>query len=381
MARPAKLIALLLAVLLAHALALEWLASQWQLSRPLQTMVAPMLTRQLLPQTPEPPPPAAPAPVQAPAAAQPGSLQVASAIPATETPQAEAPAPAASSPQAATSTPAAPTPQVAASEPGAPAPSTPTIAIAAAASAPVDTPALAPTVSSTASPVLTPSAAAPARAIDIWPPDTRLSYRVSGHFRGPIQGSAWVEWQHAEDHRYQVRLEVDIGLVGLAMTSQGLVTAQGLFPKAYEETTRTLMRRRVRSVLLEDQSIRLMGGASVPRPQSVQDTASQFVELTHRFATGQSKLQAGESVGFSLARPGGVDAWTYDISDAQTLNTPIMGALTVHQLQPRRIDRPRGDIQVEIWFAPSLAYLPARIRIAQGDDNYLDLVIERVEQK
>ncbi|MDP3511102.1 MAG: DUF3108 domain-containing protein, partial [Sulfuritalea sp.] len=127
--------------------------------------------------------------------------------------------------------------------------------------------------------------------------------------------------------------------------------------------------------------ITLQDGASVPRPASVQDTASQFVELTHRFATGKSKLQAGESVSFSLARPGGVDVWTYDISEAQTLDTPFLGALTVHQLQPRKIDKPRGDIQAEIWFASSLAYLPARIRITQGEDSHLDLVIERIEQK
>ncbi|MDO8280657.1 MAG: DUF3108 domain-containing protein [Burkholderiaceae bacterium] len=375
MARSAKLGALLLAVLLAHGLALEWLASQWQMSHTMQTMVAPMLTRQLLPETPAPPPEPAPAPAIQTAAA-PGPLQAAAALPA-----AEAPTPAASSPQAAASTPAAPDPQVTASEPAVPAAPTPTIALAAAATGPADTPTSAPT----SSPTLTTPAIAidtpAARTIDAWPPDTRLSYRVSGHFRGPIQGSAWVEWLHTEDHRYQVRLEVDIGLVSVGMASQGLVTAQGLFPKAYEEITRALMRRRVRSVKLDDRNITLQDGASVPRPASVQDTASQFVELTHRFATGKSKLQAGESVSFSLARPGGVDVWTYDISEAQTLDTPFLGALTVHQLQPRKIDKPRGDIQAEIWFASSLAYLPARIRITQGEDSHLDLVIERIEQK
>lgn len=373
MARSAKLGALLLAVLAVHGLALEWLASQWQMSRTMQTMVAPMLTRQLLPETPAPPPePAAPPAVQSPAAKVPGPLQVATAAPV-----AEAPTPAASSPQAPASMPAAPDLQTAATESAAQATPTPTIEVTAAATAPMNSPSASQALNPTPTSVATPAA----RTTDIWPPDTRLSYRVNGHFRGPMQGSAWVEWLHAEDHRYQVRLEVDIGLVSLTMASQGLVTAQGLFPKAYEEITRALMRRRVRSVKLEDQSITLMGGASVPRPASVQDTASQFVELTHRFATGLSKLQAGESVSFSLARPGGVDVWTYDISEAQTLNTPFMGALTVHQLQPRKLDKPRGDIQAEIWFAPSLAYLPARIRITQGEDNYLDLVIERVEQK
>ena len=43
--------------------------------------------------------------------------------------------------------------------------------------------------------------------------------------------------------------------------------------------------------------------------------------------------------------------------------------------------RPRGPIQAEIWFAPTLQYLPVRIRITQGADSYMDLLVETIEQR
>ena len=115
--------------------------------------------------------------------------------------------------------------------------------------------------------------------------------------------------------------------------------------------------------------------------QDVQDAASQFVELGHRFATGQLKLQAGGRVDFWLARPGGVDQWTYDVVGEETVHLPRLGAIQAFHLKPRPLNEPRGNISAEMWFAPSLQYLPVRIRIAQGADTYLDLLAETVEQK
>ena len=34
----------------------------------------------------------------------------------------------------------------------------------------------------------------------------------------------------------------------------------------------------------------------------------------------------------------------------------------------------------ELWFAPSLQYLPVRILITQGDNTFVDLIVEKIEQ-
>ena len=49
-------------------------------------------------------------------------------------------------------------------------------------------------------------------------------------------------------------------------------------------------------------------------------------------------------------------------------------------LKPRPIANPRGNITVEMWFAPSLQYLPVRIRVNMGEETYLDLMVDKIEQ-
>ena len=51
---------------------------------------------------------------------------------------------------------------------------------------------------------------APVAADFEWPPSTRLSYRLTGNYRGPVEGQAQVEWLRAGT-RYQVHMELSIG--------------------------------------------------------------------------------------------------------------------------------------------------------------------------
>ena len=82
-----------------------------------------------------------------------------------------------------------------------------------------------------------------------------------------------------------------------------------------------------------------------------------------------------------MALPGGVDEWTYDVVGEDTLHLPRLGAVRALHFKPRPLAKPRGPIQAEIWFAPTLQYLPVRIRITQGADSYMDLLVETIEQR
>jgi hypothetical protein len=350
-----RLLALLAAVLLMHVLAVQWLAAQLEQPGVLRPLATPLFTRVLQ--------------QEAPAAAPVAAVR---AVPRARPRPAVRTAP----PVA-----AAPTPEPAASEPAqAAAPTMPEVvpqpsdAQQAAASEPQPA-ANAGELAQAAAPASAPGASATA---DTWPADTRLNYRLGGQFRsGELHGSARVQWQR-EGERYQTRIDIDVTLLAsLVLTSQGEVTPQGLFPRAYEE----LRRSGPRAARLGDTSIVLNDGRGTLRPQGVQDTASQFVELSHRFATGQEALEVGRSVSLWLARPGGVDLWTYDIVGRETLQSTELGSIDAFHLKPRRITNPRGNITAEMWFAPSLQYLPVRIRVAMGDATYVDLVVEKIEQK
>ena len=212
---------------------------------------------------------------------------------------------------------------------------------------------------------------------DSWPTDTRLSYTLGGNFRGAISGSARVQWQRDGEH-YQVRVELDLsGVTIYSMTSQGQVTPQGLEPAVYEEKR---LGTQPQQVTMGAQTLRLTDGNRVNKPEETQDTASQFVELGHRFATGRAALEVGKTVQLWLARPNAVAEWTYDIAALDTLNSPQLGPIPAYHLKPRPLLKPSGPVTAEMWFAPSLQYLPVRIRITMNTDTWVDLQIEKIEQ-
>ena len=76
-----------------------------------------------------------------------------------------------------------------------------------------------------------------------------------------------------------------------------------------------------------------------------------------------------------LALPRRIDTWIYDVLDAEPVQTPF-GTLDTFHVKPRRPDNPDNVLTVETWVAPSLQYLPVRLRINQDTDTYLELVIE-----
>ena len=372
------LLVTLAVVLLLHALAIAFFSQFLQAPSLLAHMTAPMYTRTISVQAPAPestaPAPMAEAAPDRPTARietpqqaarrkaarppPPPRAAASQAPPAMERPAQtppEEPEPAASQALAAAS---APESTESAQAAGATPPAEP------AASAPAPAPAQA-----------SASAAAPAYLAQ-WPADTRLTYRLGGNYRGELHGNAQVLWQR-QGTRYQASVQIDLGLLlSMRFTSQGEITEQGLAPEVYEEQ----VRQRRRGVRIGE-DVRLNNGERVPRPRDVQDTASQFVEMGHRFATDPAALKPGSEIRLWLARPGGVDEWTYDVVGEDTLQLPRLGAVPAYHLKPRPLDKPRGPIQAEIWIAPTVQYLPVRIRLTQGPDTYMDLMVETIEQQ
>jgi hypothetical protein len=245
---------------------------------------------------------------------------------------------------------------------------------AAAAASAVDEAASAPMVAAVDS-------AASAPAAFEWPPSTRLTYSLSGNYRGEVSGGAMVEWVRA-GLRYQVHLDVWVGaqaapLVGRRMTSDGELTDQGLVPKRYDEETRALFREvRRRTIRFEPDRVVLPNGSERERPPALQDAASQFVQLTWLFTTRPDLLQPGRSVEVALALPTNVSHWAYDVLGKATVQTPI-GPVEAYHMKPRRQARPGGDLVAEVWFAPTLMYLPVRLLIRQDEATYIDMILDR----
>ncbi len=210
------------------------------------------------------------------------------------------------------------------------------------------------------------------------------SYRLKGDYRGEVHGSAQVEWINAGG-RYQVHIDVLIGpsfapLLRRSMSSDGLITAQGLEPLRYDELTRFGFSTRRNLVQFSPEVIKLSTGKEIATPAGVQDTASQFVQLTYRFMRDPGLLRAGTSIPIPLALPRRLYLWVYEVLSEESLHTPF-GEVRAHHLKPRRPDKPQDTLQAEIWFAPTLQYLPVRILITQSDGAYVDLMIESLPEQ
>jgi hypothetical protein len=237
-------------------------------------------------------------------------------------------------------------------------------------------------VAPSAEPASAATASAPAFA---WPPSTELSYQLTGDYRGPVDGTAKVRWVR-EGSRYQVHLDVAIGpslapLVQRRMSSDGVLTDAGLRPLRYDEETQIAFRSpRRATIVLDDLAVRLPSGAVLPRPEGVQDTASQFVQMTWMFLRDPARLTPGRTVDMPLALPRRVDLWVYDVLGTERLFTPAGEVEAVH-LKPRREARPGSDLTAELWVAPTLQYLPVRIVIRQDASTFVDLLIDRLPRQ
>lgn len=234
--------------------------------------------------------------------------------------------------------------------------------------------------SSSASPL--PSAAgasAPPGGFE-WPASTRLSFVLTGNFRGPVQGSAQVEWIRIGSH-YQVHLDLHVGpsfapLVTRQLTSDGEITAAGLTPRSFVQDTQVVLQARNQvAIAFGPDGVVLPNGERHAAVAGVQDTASQFVQLAYLFGTRPELLHVGGSIELPVAMPRQIDKVTYDMVGEETLTTDFGPVATLH-LKPRFDPKP-GELSAESWVAPQLRYLPVRIRIRQDAQTYVDLMIER----
>jgi hypothetical protein len=226
-----------------------------------------------------------------------------------------------------------------------------------------------------------PEPAASAPSAFEWPASTRLSYKLSGNVRGEVHGDAQVEWVR-QGSRYQVHLDLTVGIpiapmITRRMSSDGELTELGLAPRRYDEDTKVMFANRRRlTMLFEPDAVLMPNGERRPRFPGTQDTASQFVQLSWIFTTRPELLRTGNTVDFALALPRSVDRWVYDVLEEEPVATSF-GAVNAFHLKPRRVSRPGGELIAEVWFAPQLRYLPARIRIEQDRETFIDLVLSR----
>jgi hypothetical protein len=248
-------------------------------------------------------------------------------------------------------------------------------ASAAAAAASAAGPALA-SASAPAPAASAPVAGPPQPALD-WPPSTRLTYTLTGRYRnGPLYGKAQVDWRREGLH-YQVEFNLSVSpWFDQRLFSDGLIGEEGLEPRHYEELRKfPLGAPRYRSVEFDPEVVVLANGTRVPRLPQSQDSASQFVQFVWMFSSHPDWLQAGRMIYIPLALTTSLRTWAYRVGELETLDLPFGTIAAVH-LTPQLTNRRPNELPFEIWTAPTLQYLPVRIRVLLDEQNFAELSLD-----
>lgn len=375
--RAPVLLPLTAAVLAAHAWLL-WELPAWSnaAASPDPAINAPAFTtRSIAAPAPPPPPAAAPTPVDKPSA------------PAPRPPARPRPAPVSAAPlpaEPAAELPAEPAAEIADAAASEQAQETP-------AAAPVPDPATAPPPPPEPQPPAPPAPPRPEtlQGVQLVAPDgqrlpadtalpvklpapARLAFDVTGQAkRFEYSASAELLWQH-DGQSYQVRQQIKAFLVGTrAQTSSGQITAAGLVPRRFTDQSRS--EKSADFDFAAEQARFTPAASPAPIGAGAQDRISVFLQLSALLAAAPERYAAGSEITFTTVGSNDAERWTFRVHETETLELPL-GALPALRLE--RLPRHAGDQQATLWLAPSLGYLPARIRLTQANGDFADLRLQ-----
>ncbi len=343
-----QLALLALLVLAVHLLALKAAPGSFGMKLDPGTATAAFTTRSI---EPEPPP-------LAPMAPLPPPVPVVKPKPAPQPPPAE-PAPVLAEAPAATAT--EPLPPVTEPDTSQVAVATPTIT-------PTSTPAAAsPTVADTTATLPAGPATTLVTSVKL-PSSVVLQYKMTGGSKGlNYYANAELGWKR-NFGEYDAYMKVSAMFIGSrTMTSVGSVTEAGLAPTRFADRFRS-----EQAAHFDPDKRKITFSANTPDApwvEGAQDRVSVFMQLAGMLAAKPGDFPPGSEITLYTAGPRDADTWTFVVETEEKLQLPAGEFATVKLTRkPRR----EYDQKVEIWYAPSLGYLPVRNRITQQNGDFID---------
>ncbi len=200
------------------------------------------------------------------------------------------------------------------------------------------------------------------------PAPVRLLYNVAGQARSlPYSARAELLWRH-DGQRYEARMEVSAFLVGARLqTSEGDITPQGLAPRRFGDKSRN---EQAAHFNRDTQRISFSANTpEVPLLPGAQDRLSLVLQLGALLAADPTRLAPGTSLTLQTVGPRDAEPWRITAEGEEQLNLPN-GTVTARKFM--RAPRREFDTRVELWLAPSLNYLPVRIRLTQANGDFVD---------
>lgn len=201
--------------------------------------------------------------------------------------------------------------------------------------------------------------------VDKLPGSVRLKYQVEAN-KLPFRLNAELQWQQ-DGASYEARLEFRAFGQGRTQTSRGEVTAQGLAPVRFSDKYRSEVAAHFNR---EQGKVTFSANTpEVPLLAGAQDRLSILVQLATIIASAPDHYTQASTIAIQTISARDADTWLFTVGSAETLSLPGGEQVTLKLV---RNPRQAFDQKVELWLAPALGYLPARIRITETNGDYIE---------
>lgn len=203
----------------------------------------------------------------------------------------------------------------------------------------------------------------------------RLKYNVEGT-KDKLNYHARAELLWRQDGAtYEAQLEVSAFLIGSRVrTSTGRLTADGLMPMRFSDKYRSEVAAHFDRV---KQRVTFSANTpDVPLLPGMQDQLSVFVQLGAMLGGAPEKYPAGTQISFETIGPRAPEFWVITIEGDEKLTLPggDIAAIKLSRGTQREFDQ-----KAELWLAPSLGYLPVRIKLTERNGDFVDQVWRATE--
>ncbi|MEO7108321.1 MAG: DUF3108 domain-containing protein [Rhodoferax sp.] len=224
----------------------------------------------------------------------------------------------------------------------------------------------------------TPATLPAAKAVQrfVVPPSARLKYAVQGEVKGfPYHANGDLQW--AQDGKtYSARLEISHFLLGSRVqTSTGQVGDHGLEPIRFGDKVRSEV-----AAHFNYETKKVTFSANTPNVDllpGAQDQLSVLVQAATMVAGDPQLFVQGSTLSFQAVGPKSAESWVFTVGATEKLDLPG-GEMSALRLW--RDPNAQYDSKLEIWLAPSLGYLPVRIRLTQANGDLVDQLWKSTQQ-
>lgn len=202
------------------------------------------------------------------------------------------------------------------------------------------------------------------------PPSGDLHYNT--FYNGVENAPGTIHWS-SDGNGYEMVVSVPLPFVGtFSYESDGRIDAFGLAPERYVEKRG----RRPEDVTTFDRAAKRIGfsrtSTTLALPDGAQDRFSMVMQLASLVRGDPAAYRSGVTRAFYVADNDSGELWPIETIGDESIQTPE-GYIEARHFM--RLPRHEGDRRrIDVWLAPSLGWLPARIVQTEPNGSQIELL-------